>query len=70
MNPAEVAATGVTEIRSMFPTSVIPGIINAYMDGLKLAYAIAIAAAGLALLISLASKWRNLKGKVVAGGAA
>ena len=40
------------------------------MDGLKVSYAIAIAASGIALLISFASKWRNLKGKVVSGGAA
>lgn len=70
MNPATVVATGVTELRNMFSADVIPGIINAYMDGLKVAYAIAIAAGGLAFLISFGSKWRNLKGKVVAGGAA
>lgn len=70
VNPAQVAATGVTELRNVFPANVIPGIINAYMDGLKVAYAIAIAASGIAVLISFASRWRNLKGKVVAGGAA
>ena len=70
VDPQKVAATGVTELRKVFSADVIPGIINAYMDGLKVAYAIAIAAAGISVLISFASKWRNLKGKVVAGGAA
>ena len=70
VNPRKVAATGVTELRNVFSADVIPGIISAYMDGLKVAYAIAIAAAGISVLISFASKWRNLKGKAVAGGAA
>jgi MFS transporter, DHA2 family, glioxin efflux transporter len=70
VDPQKVAATGVTELRNVFSADVIPGIINAYMDGLKVAYAIAIAAAGISVLISFASKWRNLKGKVVASGAA
>jgi hypothetical protein len=42
------------------------------LDGLKVNYAIAIAAVGLSFLIAFASPypWKNLKGKVVAGGAA
>jgi TRAP-type C4-dicarboxylate transport system permease small subunit len=70
VNPQAVAATGVTQLRAVFPADTIPGIISAYMDGLKVAYAIAIASAGLSVFIALASKWRNLKGKVAAGGAA
>jgi hypothetical protein len=70
LDPQTVSATGVTELRATFSAEQIPGIINAYMDGLKVSYAIAIAAAGIALLFSFASKWKNLKGKVVPGGAA
>ena len=70
VDPKTVAATGVTELRNTFSADSIPGIISAYMSGLRVAYAIAIAAAGISVLISFASKWRNLKGKVVAGGAA
>jgi hypothetical protein len=40
------------------------------MDGLKVDYAIAITTTGLSFLIAFASKWRNLKGKVVTSGAA
>jgi hypothetical protein len=70
VDPANVTAVGVTQIRTVFSADVIPGIINAYMDGLKVSYAIAIAAAGITVFISFASKWRNLKGKVAPGGAA
>ncbi|KAM3079354.1 hypothetical protein ACMFMG_005788 [Clarireedia jacksonii] len=70
--PAAVLSVGVTELRKVFgktgPT--IEGIITAYLSGLKVTYAIAIACAGLAFFISLASKWRNLRGKVTMGGAA
>ncbi|KAG0652816.1 MFS gliotoxin efflux transporter gliA [Hyphodiscus hymeniophilus] len=69
VDPQSVAATGVTELRKTFPAATIPGIISAYMSGLKVAYAIAIAAGGLSVLLSFASKWRNLKGKVGAGAA-
>ncbi|KAF4635470.1 hypothetical protein G7Y89_g2615 [Cudoniella acicularis] len=65
-----VISVGVTEIRSHFSPDVVPGVILAYMSGLKVAYAIAIASSGVAVIVSVLSKWRNLKGKVVAGGAA
>ncbi|KAH6712870.1 putative HC-toxin efflux carrier [Leptodontidium sp. 2 PMI_412] len=68
--PAEVLTVGVTEIRDHFAADVVPGIVASYMNGLQAAYAIAIASAGIAVLLSLCSKWTNLKGKVQMGGAA
>jgi uncharacterized membrane protein YidH (DUF202 family) len=70
VSPQEVVTIGVTEIRNHFDAAVVPGIVQAYMDGLQVAYAIAIASAGIAVFIALGSKWTNLKGKVQAGGAA
>ena len=67
---ASVVATGATELRNTFAPELIPGIVSAYMQGLRVAYAVAIAAAVLSVLISLGSKWRNLKGKVELGVAA
>lgn len=67
---SKLLITGITELRDVFPAEDIPGIVDSYMGGLKVAYAVAIAATGISVIISLASKWRNLKGKVVAGGAA
>jgi hypothetical protein len=67
---AKLLGTGITDLRDVFPPEDIPGIVDSYMGGLKVAYAVAIAATGISVLISLASKWRNLKGKVVVGAAA
>jgi hypothetical protein len=39
------------------------------MDGLHTAWAIAIASAGVALIVSLASEWRDLKGLNISVGA-
>ncbi len=70
VDPKIVASVGVTQIRATFDANVVPGIIQAYMDGLKVAYAIAIASVGISVLMAGLSKWRNLKGKVQLGGAA
>ena len=71
LNPLDVIHTGIESLRSSFPPELLPGIINAYMDGLKVDYAIAIASVGIAFIGSFASlwPWLNLKGKVVVGGA-
>ncbi|EKD17024.1 uncharacterized protein L3040_000450 [Drepanopeziza brunnea f. sp. 'multigermtubi'] len=70
VTPADVLLVGVTEIRSHFEADVVEGIVMSYLEGLKAAYAIAIACSGIAVIFSLFSKWTNLKGKVQAGGAA
>ena len=70
LDPSVVVSTGVTQIRASFAPDEVAGIILSYMDGLKVSYAIAIAAAGVATLISGLCKWTNLKGKIQMGGAA
>jgi hypothetical protein len=70
VDPNAVVIAGVSQIRQTFSPQDMPGIILAYMDGLKVAYTIAISCAGIAVLISTASKWTNLKGKMQVGGAA
>ena len=68
ISPARVVATGATQLRTAFPTKNIGGILIAYMDGLKLSFALAIALAGVTLPIALFAKWQNVKPKI--GGAA
>lgn len=55
IDPVEVIATGATEIRERFSQNQIPAIIEAYMSGLKISFAIGLGIACLALVISLAS---------------
>ncbi|KAF2456748.1 MFS multidrug transporter-like protein [Lineolata rhizophorae] len=54
VNPGLVVATGATELRDVFPSDVLPGVIRSYMDGLKDAYALGIAMAGVAVVTSVA----------------
>jgi len=68
VDPALVVATGATQLRSAFSVENISGILIAYMDGLKLSFALGIALAGVTLPIALFAKWQNVKPKV--GGAA
>ncbi|KAN0110016.1 major facilitator superfamily transporter [Hyaloscypha variabilis] len=69
VDPAKVFAIGATELKNVFSAAEMVGIKHAYMDGLHAAWAIAIASAGVALIVSLFSKWRNLRGLNVSVGA-
>lgn len=64
VDPKLVIATGATQLRhvfSAFSAEQIPGILTAYMDGLKVAFALIVALAGITVPIALAAKWRNIK---------
>ncbi|KAF2119283.1 DNA repair protein RAD50 [Lophiotrema nucula] len=62
-SPSQVLLVGATEIRKAFGPDEIPGIINAYMDGLRVAFIFVIALFGCATVISIATPWTNIKGK-------
>ena len=66
LSPALVVATGATELRSVFSADQVPGIVRAYMDGLKLTFVLALALTGVTLPIALFAKWQNIKPKVSA----
>lgn len=72
IDAAAVVATGATQIRAAFSASDVPGIVVAYMAGIKVSLAIPIGATGVALLISLCGRWKRLNTEAVkeAGGAA
>lgn len=69
VNPAQVFAVGSAELKNVFAPQQLQGIKHAYMDGLHAAWAIAIASVGTAMVLSVFSKWRNLKGLNMNGGA-
>jgi hypothetical protein len=66
----KLIATGVSEIRSVFPAEQIPGILLAYMDGLQISFAIAAATAGAACLLAcIVAVLPNRLGNKKTGGA-
>lgn len=68
VDPKSVLAIGVTQIRSSFSSNLIPGVIQAYLDGVHNVFALAIALAGVSLLFSFGSRWINLLGKATLAG--
>jgi hypothetical protein len=61
VNPHQAISIGATEIRYMFPAREIPGIIDAYMDGITVTLAISLAAVGLSTILSVLSPWKRLR---------
>jgi MFS transporter, DHA2 family, glioxin efflux transporter len=58
--PGLVLLTGASELNDVFPADALPGILEAYMTGLKAAFAVAVAFSGAAFLCSLAVPMRKL----------
>jgi hypothetical protein len=61
-----IIGTGATAIRHVFPADQIPGILVAYMAGLKTTFAISVAGVGIAFVVSFFSSWRRLNREAVA----
>jgi MFS transporter, DHA2 family, glioxin efflux transporter len=60
VDPFTVISTGALEIRSVFPADQVLGVLQAYAAGIKVAFAIALAACGTSLIISFLGGWRRL----------
>jgi hypothetical protein len=60
-DPAMVLARGAIDIRKIFPESQVPGIIQAYMNGLKVSFILVIALLACSTLVGLATPWINIK---------
>ncbi|KAF4635601.1 hypothetical protein G7Y89_g2492 [Cudoniella acicularis] len=72
VDPILLIATGATDLRKVFTADEVPGILLAYMDGIKVAFAIATGSAVLSFVISTFMPWKRLDTKKIkeAGGAA
>lgn len=64
VDPGLVIVTGATDLRKVFDAEQIPGILAAYMEGLKVPFAISIACACATAVFALAPRWESIKGKV------
>ena len=57
----QVVNVGVTAIRSVFTADQVPGILVAYMDGLKVVFALSIALVGISFMLGLLPKYEKLR---------
>lgn len=69
VDPAIVVATGATSLRNVFTTEQMNGILEAYMDGIRLTFLICVILACIGVPVSLLPKWVNLKGRLANTGA-
>ncbi|KAK5460830.1 hypothetical protein LTS15_002893 [Exophiala xenobiotica] len=60
VDPGMVLLTGASELHTVFPPDVLPGVLEAYMVGLKAAFAVAVAFSGIAFCCSLAIPTKRL----------
>lgn len=68
VNPLTVVTTGATDLRKVFPAEVLHGVLEAYMRGLKISFAIGLASTGMALIIIMFQRWNRLDTAAIAGG--
>jgi len=50
----------VTEIRAQFAADVVPGIVEAYLRGLRAVYVMVIVFTGIAALAAAMNRWKKL----------
>ncbi|KAI0111125.1 MFS gliotoxin efflux transporter glia [Nemania sp. FL0031] len=60
VDDARLIATGASELRTTFTSSELPGVIIAYMHGLKAVFAVSIGFIGIAFLTTLIIPWQRL----------
>lgn len=60
VNPGQVLITGASDLQTVFPPDVLPGVLRAYMVGIKAAFIVAIAFCGTACLCTLAVPMKKL----------
>ncbi|KAJ5433840.1 Major facilitator superfamily domain general substrate transporter [Penicillium cf. griseofulvum] len=71
VDPELVTGTGATDVHRLFSGAELDGVIRAYAWGIKVVFAITIAACGLTVPFSLCNKWTNVNAKKKpTGGAA
>ncbi|KAH6662897.1 SGE1 protein [Plectosphaerella plurivora] len=66
----QLVLTGATDIRRVFDAETVPIIIQGYMDGLRVTFALAIACVGVAFIASFFSRWDRLNTQKLTGGVA
>ncbi|TVY45878.1 putative efflux pump [Lachnellula occidentalis] len=60
VDPKLLISTGATQLSSVFPAEQLPGVLRAYLDGIKASFAVAIGMSGVAFVLSLVVPWKRL----------
>jgi hypothetical protein len=61
VDPNVLLHLGATQLREQYAGDELQGVLTAYMDGLKVAFAIAVALLGMGFLLALAPKWNAFR---------
>ena len=69
IDPQAVVTTGATQIRQSFAAGEVPGVVRAYMAGVKVTFALALGLAGMTCLLGLCAPWGRLNRKALGGSA-
>jgi hypothetical protein len=70
VDPKVVISAGATYLRKVITAAQLPGVLMAYMDGLKQAFIISIACGGIGTICACFVEWKSVKGKKLAPVAA
>jgi hypothetical protein len=60
VDPHRVVLTGAADLRKAFTAAQLPGVLEAYMHGLKITFALTIALAAISIIIAVFSPWKKL----------
>ncbi|KAK2603625.1 hypothetical protein QQS21_004206 [Conoideocrella luteorostrata] len=71
VGPTQVISAGAGQLRSVFGSDQLPGVVAAYLEGIKASYALACAVVGASLFIAVFLPWQKLDAAALkqAGGA-
>ena len=61
VDPKQVIQAGATEIRSNYAPDAVPGIVEAYLKGLRAVYILIIAFTGAAAVVAASNRWEKLR---------
>jgi hypothetical protein len=70
VDPQMVIGTGATQIRHTFPAEQVPGIVLAYMAGIKVTFALVVGLVGFTCVVGLFVPWKKLNAESLQGGVA
>ncbi|KAI5457117.1 major facilitator superfamily domain-containing protein [Mariannaea sp. PMI_226] len=70
INKGALILTGATEIRNVFSGDELAAVISGYMWGIKVVFAIAIAATGFTTIVGFGTRWKKLNQAALTGGMA